>query len=161
MRRKSGMTLIELMIVLAVVGLLVALALPSYQRYVARGIRSQGQQFLLDLAQAQEQYFLDARQYATDLGTGAGLLNRTVPDEVAKHYTLAQPFNVNNAATPPTFTLVLTPIAGDKTIGTSSGNPDGSLIINNLGQKWRSVQGSASYSSSIDCLWEQSNCVSH
>ena len=49
MRRNSGMTLIELMMVLAVMAILVAIALPSYQSYQVRGIRSQGQQFLMDL----------------------------------------------------------------------------------------------------------------
>jgi len=68
MRRNSGFTLIELMMVLAVMAILVAVALPSYQRYQVRGIRSQGQQFLMDLAQAQEQFFLDQRQYATVTG---------------------------------------------------------------------------------------------
>ena len=68
MRRNSGMTLIELMMVLAVMAILIAIALPSYQRYQVRGIRSQGQQFLMDLAQAQEQFFLDQRQYATVIG---------------------------------------------------------------------------------------------
>src|SRR4051812_6679555 len=112
MRRLSGMTLIELMVVLAIIALLTAIALPSYQSYTVRGIRSQGQQFLMDLAQAQEQYFLDNRGYATDLGTTAGLLNRTIPPEVSGQYTLTQPFNVNNAASPPTFELRLTPLAG-------------------------------------------------
>ena len=69
MRRNSGMTLIELMMVLAVMAVLIAVALPSYQRYQVRGIRSQGQQFLMDIAQAQEQFFLDQRQYATVHGS--------------------------------------------------------------------------------------------
>ena len=83
MRRFSGMTLIELVMVIAIISILVAVALPSYQRYAARGIRSQAQQFLMDLAQAQEQFFLDQRQYATDLGNGPGLLNRAIPPEVS------------------------------------------------------------------------------
>ena len=88
MRRRSGFTLIELMIVLAVIGILTAVALPSYRSYIARGIRSQGQQFLIDLSQRQEQYFLDARAYATGVGTGAGLISLTVPDKVQQNYTL-------------------------------------------------------------------------
>jgi type IV pilus assembly protein PilE len=161
MRRISGMTLIELMMVVAIIALLVAVALPSYQRYIARGIRSQGQQFLLDLAQAQEQFFLDQRAYATDLGTTPGLLNRSIPASVAQHYTLVEPFNVNNAATPPTFTLVLTPNAADNAVGAAASTPDGSLILNNLQQHWRSVQITPAYNSAIDCTWEAPTCVSH
>ena len=66
MRRSSGFTLIELMVALAVVAILTAIAFPSYQRYIQRGIRAQGQVFLMDLSQRQEQFFLDQRSYATD-----------------------------------------------------------------------------------------------
>ena len=159
MRRISGMTLIELMMVMAIVAILVAIALPSYQRYLARGIRSQGQQFLMDLAQAQEQFFLDQRSYAIDLGAGPGLLNRTIPPEITAQYVLTQPFNVNNAATPPTFMLVLTPNAG----GTMATNGDGALIINNLQQRWREVDGNTIYNphsgATGDCAWEATNCI--
>lgn len=161
MQRNSGMTLIELMMVLAVIAILTAVALPSYQRYAVRGIRSQGQQFLMDLAQSQEQYFLDQRQYATDLGIGAGLLNRSIPPDISAQYTLTQPFNVNNAATPPTFMLVLVPNAGS----TPASQADGSLVINSLGQRWREVDGNLVYNVQVanvgDCTWEAGNCTPH
>ena len=64
MQRSSGFTLIELMITVVIVTILTAVALPSYQDHVRRAARSAGQQFLLDLAQRQEQYFLDVRWYA-------------------------------------------------------------------------------------------------
>ena len=161
MRRNSGMTLIELMMVLAVMAILVAIALPSYQRYQVRGIRSQGQQFLMDLAQAQEQFFLDQRQYATDLGTvqAPGILIRTIPVNIAAQYTLTRPFTVNNAATPPTYMLVLTPNAGS----TAANQNDGSLVINSLQQRWREVDGNLTYNVQVagvgDCTWEAGNCV--
>jgi hypothetical protein len=114
----------------------------------------------MDLAQAQEVYFLDQRAYATNLGNGAGLLNRSIPATVSAHYTLTLPFNVNNAAFPPTFTLVLTPIATDKTIGAASSNPDGTLVINNLQQRWRELDGNLTYGAT-DCTWEAGNCTPH
>jgi type IV pilus assembly protein PilE len=161
MRRHSGMTLIELMMVLAIMAILIAIALPSYQGYQVRGIRSQGQQFLMDLAQAQEQFFLDQRQYATDLGVGAGLLNRSIPVEVSAQYTLTQPFNVNNAATPPTFMLVLVPKAGS----TPLSQGDGTIVLNNLQQRWREVDGNLVYNVQVanvgDCAWEATNCTPH
>ena len=165
MRRNSGMTLIELMTVLAIVAILVAVALPSYQRYQVRGIRSQGQQYLMDLAQSQEQYFLDQRQYGTDLGVGAGLLNRIdpftggVPANIAAHYTLTRPFAVNNLATPPNFTLVLTPNSGS----VPANQNDGSLVINSLQQRWREADGNLIYNVQAagigDCAWEAGNCT--
>ena len=167
MRRNSGMTLIELMMVLAIIAIVIAVALPSYQRYQVRGIRSLGQQYLMELAQAQEQYFLDQRQYATDLGVGAGLLPRLdpftagVPADIAAQYTLTRPFNVNNAATPPTFMLVLTPNAGS----VPAGQADGTLVINSLQQRWREVDGNLTYNVQVanvgDCTWEAGNCTPH
>ncbi len=161
MRRNSGMTLIELMMVLAIMAILIAIALPSYQRYQVRGIRSQGQQFLMDLAQAQEQFFLDQRQYATDIGTvaGPGILIRTIPPEVSAQYTLTRPFNTNNAATPPTFMLVLTPLAGS----TPASQNDGALVLNNLQQRWREADGNLVYNVRVanvgDCTWEAASCI--
>lgn len=163
MRRNSGMTLIELMMVVAIVALLVAIALPSYQRYLARGIRSQGQQFLMDLAQAQEQFFLDQRTYATDLGVGPGLLNRAIPPEVTAQYTLTRPFNVNPAANPPTFMLVLVPNVGGTMANSPAPPGDGSLIITSTQQRWREVNGNFIYDAhsgtSGDCTWEATNCI--
>ena len=156
MRRRNGFTLIEIMITLVVVAVLVAIAFPSYQSYIRRGVRSQGQQFLMDLAQRQEQFFLDQRRYATDLGVGAGqMTNYVVPRDVIKHYTLQQPFTVSNAAgAPPSFTLMLTPIAGDRLVAA-----DGNLLINNLGTRWREVDGNLVYAAATDCRWEESSCV--
>src|SRR4051812_30912402 len=157
MRRDNGFTLIELMVALAVVAILTVIAFPSYQRYIQRGFRSQGQVFLMDLAQRQEQFFLDQRAYATDLGVGAGqLANMTVPTDVAKHYTLQRPFTVSNAAgAPPTFTLMLTPKAGDQ-MATAN---DGNLLIDNLGTRWREADGNLAYESANDCRWEESSCM--
>ncbi len=159
MRRLNGFTLIELMVTLAIIAILTAVAFPSYQRYIQRGIRSQGQVFLMDLAQRQEQYFLDQRAYATDLGVAAGQLsNMTVPTDVAKHYTLQRPFTVSNVAgAPPTFTLMLTPKAGDQIAVANDGN----LLINDLGARWREVDGNLSYAAANDCRWEESSCVPH
>ena len=157
MRRKSGFTLIELMIVLAVIGILTAIALPSYRSYIARGIRSQGQQFLVDLSQRQEQYFLDQRAYATGVGTTAGLINISIPDKVQQNYTLT----VTVPNPPQSYTLILAPKAGTNMFP-GDGVSDGTLVLNNLQQRWREVDGNLTYNPQpVDCTWEATTCTPH
>ncbi len=72
--RSGGFTLIEVMIVVVIVGILVAVALPGYQGSMQKGRRADAKAALLDVAGRQEQYMLDRGTYTndmTDLGFGA------------------------------------------------------------------------------------------
>lgn len=66
-RQSSGFTLIELMIVVAIVAILAAIAMPSYKQYGLRSKRAVATAELLEVLSLQEQYFLNNKQYATDL----------------------------------------------------------------------------------------------
>ena len=75
--RQGGYTLIEILIVVAILGLLAAIAIPSYQNSILASNRSVAQAALLDLANRQEQFYLDNRTYTTDLtnlGYPAGMV---------------------------------------------------------------------------------------
>ncbi|HEY9040984.1 MAG TPA: type IV pilin protein [Rheinheimera sp.] len=65
--KQRGITLIELMIVIAILGILVSIAYPSYTQYVQRSNRSEGMNELVRIANMQEQFFADSRRYAVDL----------------------------------------------------------------------------------------------
>ncbi|MEH6455498.1 MAG: type IV pilin protein [Cocleimonas sp.] len=69
---QQGFTLIEVMIVVAILGIISAIAIPSYSEYVRKGKRTDAKVELLKLAQLQESYFVQNLSYAKDLTTGAG-----------------------------------------------------------------------------------------
>lgn len=72
--RAAGFSLIELMIVVLVIGIISAVAYPSYQTYVVKGKRAEGRAALLRAAQNQERFFTTNNSYTTDLnaaGTNA------------------------------------------------------------------------------------------
>lgn len=66
--RNAGFTLLELMIVVAIIAILAAVALPSYRDYVLRGNLVDGTHQLAAYRAQMEQYYQDARTYA-DSGT--------------------------------------------------------------------------------------------
>ena len=145
-KKNSGFTLIEVLIVVAILGILMSIAVPAYNEYVRRAHRAAAQQFLLDVAQRQEQYLLDNRQYATILGAGAGGLGMVVPADISPYYNNPDFTGVNNAATPPAFLLFMSPKAGKM-------SADGNLVINNATQKWRDTNGDNAYTAGTDKPW--------
>jgi type IV pilus assembly protein PilE len=118
--RRAGFTLIEVLITVVIVGILAAIALPAYQAQVRKSHRASAQSYLLDLAQSQQRFLLDARSYAASEAE----LGATTPAEVSAHYTIAI---AAPAGSPPTFTITAT--------ATGTQAADGNLTINNLGVK--------------------------
>ena len=121
--RSRGFTLIELMVAVAVVGILAGLAWPSYRNYVMRANRSAAQQFMLDIANREEQYMLDARSYATG-STALTSLNLTVPTAVSPNYTLS----VAPVTGPPVGYLITATAIGNQLT-------DGNLTLSSAGTK--------------------------
>ena len=62
-----GFTLIELMIVVAIVGVLAAVAYPSYKRSVEKSRRAEGKALILDAANRQERRFGDTNKYTDNM----------------------------------------------------------------------------------------------
>ena len=60
--RQPGFTLIELMIVVAIIAILAGIAYPSYMDQVRKGNRAKAQAFLMDVAQRQQSYLMVHRQ---------------------------------------------------------------------------------------------------
>ena len=123
---KKGFTLIELIITVAIVALLASIAYPVYTDQVIKGNRSAAQQFILEVANRQELYLSDNRQYA--VGSSAlTTLGLSLPDKVNTYYTIT--IGPNTATVPPTYAITATPKSG-----TMQSN-DFTLTLNNLGVK--------------------------
>lgn len=73
-RHQTGVTLLELMAVVVILGILASIAVPSYRGYVMRAQRSEATAALLNIAAAQEKYYLQNNSYTAAV-TGANSLN--------------------------------------------------------------------------------------
>ncbi len=130
-RIQRGFTLIELLVAVAIVGILAAIAYPSYVQYTVKSKRAAAESFIMGVANKQEQYMLNARQYATTLAS----LGVTVPADVSRNYTITEPITVT--ATPPGYTITAVPIGGQATNDTKCG----SISIDQAGTKGISGTG--------------------
>lgn len=134
MSRSRGFTLLELMIVLVIVAILAAIAIPAYGRYAFRAHRTEGQELLLRIANAQE------RHYSTNNAYGA-LSSLGYEDPAISEkgfYSVTVAVDVPASAGSQTYTATATPIGGQ------ANDVCGPLTINNAGVK---TPGPASASS--------------
>ena len=117
---QQGFTLIEMMIVVAVIGILSAIAYPNYTEYVRRGHRADARAGLLQAAQ-----WLERAATATGLYPTALPANLTWATDTSKRYTIS----IGGPATTSTFTLTATP----KTPGPQAGDRCGNFTLDHRG----------------------------
>lgn len=133
MQNAKGFTLIEMMIVVVLIGILAAVAVPQYSKYVVRGNRASAQSFLMDVASREKQYLLDARSYTAnwEKGSGPPSLGMSAPTDVTKNYTITICLDAGctPAASAPYFKITAVPKVG------SAQETDGNLTLDDVGAK--------------------------
>ena len=134
--KSNGFTLIELMITVAIVGIIAAVAFPSYQNYVRQSNRAVAKAILYENAQFMERFYTQNNQYIASVGPN-GVANGGGGDDIAVVLPITQSpktgvvqYNISlQAVANATFTLRAVPTA----TGSMAGDPCGTLTLTNTG----------------------------
>lgn len=124
-KKRQGFTLIELMVAVAIVGVLAAIAYPSYLGAVTKSARAEAKGVMFDLSQMEERYFTNNDAYLTVNASPAS------PPSGWKNYSgsslSARKYNISVAVNGRTFTISATPTNGfsDSTCGILTLTDDG------------------------------------
>ena len=135
MKNTRGFTLTEILIVVAIIGVLSAIAIPSYRAYVVRASRQAAQTDLLQMAALQEKIYLNSSSYSTTAniiidpytGQAAGGLGWQSTSKDRKYGYACPPASC--VANSFTITATPAPVAGNTQAN------DGTLSINSVGQR--------------------------
>jgi type IV pilus assembly protein PilE len=120
--KQRGFTLIELMIVIVIIGILAAVAVPNYQSYLIKSARTAAQAQMMDIANREQQFLIANRAYvdkATLVASGFSL-----EDQVSRRYTYDIALGVGAV---PSFIVTFTAIGAQVS--------DGDLTLNSAGAK--------------------------
>lgn len=121
--RNRGFSLLEILVVVAIISILAALAYPSYQHKIQRTHAAAAKQYLLELSSLQNEFIFQHQRYAStldQLGTQPGT-------QVSDYYAVAI-IDLDNTARPPIYTLQAKPKSGSTQASAAV------LTLNHLGQ---------------------------
>jgi type IV pilus assembly protein PilE len=126
-QKQVGFTLIELMITIVIIGVLAAIAYPSYLKQVKKSRRSDGESALMSVMQSEERYFSDHLTYTTNTALLDNYSTNPVVSDGGYYKVAASTCAAPNAALTNCILLTATPQ------GAQAG--DGNLTLDSLGNK--------------------------
>ncbi|MDP4078694.1 type IV pilin protein [Acidovorax sp. A1169] len=145
-KKQHGFTLIELMIVVAIVGILSAIAYPSYAEYVRRGHRADARAGLLQAQQWLERASTATGVYPTSLPT-----TLTWDGDAIKRYTISIGNGAGGASTNAAFTLTAT-----RDVGTAQATDRcGDLTLTNTGIRGMKASTFTPATLTVDECWNK------
>lgn len=110
MKVSPGFTLIELMVVVAIIGILASLAYPSYMDSVRKSNRADAKSTMLQVASQEERYYTENNVYGSM--TAIGYVASSIPSQSGRHNITLVTANADS-----TYTISATPVATDATCG--------------------------------------------
>lgn len=128
-RHNSGVTLIELVVAVAIIGILASIALPSYENFLIRARRGEAKTQMMEIANREQQFLLAQRTYVSKAQLEAS--GYALPATLTPYYSYAITVGTTGA---PSFLITFTP--------TGAQASDGVLTLNHQGvktpaEKWK------------------------
>ena len=147
MVKQHGFSLVEIMIALFVLAILLAIAIPSYERYKIKVNRVAAQSELIEMGSVLQQYLITQRSFTKANNTDITLLDLNLTTQLPRHET-PKLYEVDLTATASTWQLKATPI--EKTRQADNGI----LILNSKGYRCWDEQNTGSCTADAASQWD-------
>ena len=149
LKRQRGFTLIELMVTVAIIGILAAIAYPSYLDSVRKSRRTDAKNALTQAMANMERYYTEHNTYGTAAICGTnplicpGSCAGAACTSTEKNYTI----DLIPAPTATTFTIEATPVPGPQAV-------DGKMNINQANKKFHDMNNDGTYNPATENYWK-------
>lgn len=130
-RSTAGFTLIELMVVVAIIGILASIAMPSYKESIAKGKRADCQALVNEIAQFEQRQFSNTDAFLPSTNASFPAQYKQCPKTGAAVYTVTTSINASSAL--PSFEIIAAPT------GSMANDRCGSYLRNSKGEKLKKL----------------------